>query len=348
MLKKLAQFSLDRSTLVLLLLICGCAFRGQTPALEAYFDNSGREDAPSGGVRMVPVSTPGGAYRVWTKRTGNNDSIKVLLLHGGPGATHEYLEAFDSFFPGAAIEYYYYDQLGSFYSDQPDNPDLWELDRFVEEVEQVRRALGLDRDNFYLYGHSCGGLLAIEYALRYQQNLKGLIISNMMASCPAYDQYAKTVLAEQIDPAALSEIRALEAAEDYGNPRYMELLIPHHYERHFVRMPHEEWPEPITRTFRHLNPAIYITMQGPSELGISGKLENWDRTDRLGEIKVPTLVIGARYDTMDPAHMKWMARQFPRGRFLYCPNGSHCAIYDDQQFYMQGLIEFLRDVDAQD
>jgi proline iminopeptidase len=110
---------------------------------------------------------------------------RALLLHGGPGVTHEYLEAFDSYLPGAGIEYYYYDQLGSYYSDQPNEPELWELPRFVEEVEQVRQALGLDRSNFYLYGQSWGGLLAMEYALKYGQNLKGLVISNMMSSIPS-------------------------------------------------------------------------------------------------------------------------------------------------------------------
>ena len=92
----------------------------------SYFDNTGRPDVLSGGVRMIPVSTPRGAFKVWTKRVGNNPRMKVLLLHGGPGATHEYLEAFDSYFPAAGIEYYYYDQLGSYYSDQPDLPELWE------------------------------------------------------------------------------------------------------------------------------------------------------------------------------------------------------------------------------
>lgn len=111
----------------------------------SYFDNSGRDDALSGGVKMIPVQTPKGAFHVWTKRIGNNPRIKVLLLHGGPGATHEYFEAFDSYFPGAGIEYYYYDQLGSAYSDQPEAPELWELPRFVEEVEQVSGERGLLR-----------------------------------------------------------------------------------------------------------------------------------------------------------------------------------------------------------
>ena len=114
----------------------------------AYFDSTGRDDVLSGGVKMIPIQTPKGAFRVWTKRVGNNPRIKVLLLHGGPGATHEYFEAFDSYLPKAGIEYYYYDQLGSAYSDQPDEPALWELPRFVDEVEQVRKALKLDKRQF--------------------------------------------------------------------------------------------------------------------------------------------------------------------------------------------------------
>lgn len=312
----------------------------------SYFDNAGRDDVLSGGVKLIPIETPSGTFRVWTKRVGNNPTIKVLLLHGGPGVSHEYLEAFDSYFPGAGIEYYYYDQLGSAYSDQPDAPELWDLPRFVDEVEQVRVALGLDASNFYLYGQSWGGILAIEYALAHQENLKGLIISNMMASIPAYNKYAEDVLMASMDPAVLNEIKALEAAEDYGNPRYMELLIEHHYVHHILRMPPDEWPDPVNRAFASLNYDIYIPMQGPSELGASGKLVDWDRTAELEQIEVPTLVIGAQYDTMDPDHMEWMASALPNGRYLYCPNGSHFAMYDDQEIYFEGLIEFLREVDA--
>jgi len=316
------------------------------PAASRYFDESGRDDVLSGGVKMIPIATPKGTFHVWTKRVGNNPRIKVLLLHGGPGMTHEYLEAFDSYFPGAGIEYYYYDQLGSYYSDQPEAPELWELPRFVDEVEQVRKALGLDASNFYLFGHSWGGMLAMEYALTHPQNLKGLIISNMMASIPAYNDYAKKVLKATMDPAVLAEIQKLDAAGDYSNPRYMGLLIPNHYVHHILRMPPEQWPDPVNRAFKHLNPAVYVPMQGPSELGASGKLVTWDRTADLGKIAVPTLVIGAQHDTMDPAHMEMMAKQIPKARYLYCPDGSHLAIYDDQKVYMAGILQFLRDVDA--
>jgi proline iminopeptidase len=319
---------------------------GADPASGGYLDYSGRDDVLSGGVKLIPVETPKGTFRVWTKRVGNSPRIKVLLLHGGPAATHEYFEAFDSHFPAAGIEYYYYDQLGSAYSDQPDEPELWEVPRFVDEVEQVRQALGLDRGDLYILGHSWGGILAIEYALKHQQHVKGLIISNMMASFPAYNEYASTVLMPAMDQSALEEIKRLEAAGRYDDPRYMELLIPHHYEQHVLRMPAGQWPDPVNRAFAHLNQKIYVPMQGPSELGGSGKLLNWDRTADLASIAVPTLVIGARYDTMDPAHMEMMAGKVQRGRYLFCPNGSHMAMYDDQRVYVDGVIQFLRDVDA--
>lgn len=317
---------------------------GKTSA-EEYLDYTGRDDVLSGGVKMIEISTPKGKFDVWTKRVGNNPDIKVLLLHGGPGATHEYFEVMDSYFPSANIEYYYYDQLGSYYSDQPEDSSLWKTERFVEEVEQVRQALGLNQDNFYLLGNSWGGLLAIEYALKYQQHLKGLIIGNMMASTEEYNKYADEVLGPQMDPEVLAQIRKFEANNEFDNPRYMELLHEHYYTKHILRMPMDEWPEPVLRSFEHVNPDVYVLMQGPSEFGLSGRLEDWDRTDDLPDITVPTLVVGAQYDTMDPEHMEWMASQVQNGRYLYCPNGSHLALYDDQKTFFDGVISFIRDVD---
>jgi proline iminopeptidase len=331
------------------LLPCMLAFSAAAaePARPAsYFDNTGREDAWQGGVRMIPIHTPAGDFRVWTKRVGNNPRIKVLILHGGPGSTHEAYEAFDSFLPAGGVEYYYYDQLGSAYSDQPaDMAPMLTIDRFVDEVEQVRTELGLDRENFYLYGHSWGGILAIEYALKHQQHLKGLVVSNMMSSVPAYNRYADDVLMPEMDPAALAEIKRLEAAGKFDDPRYMELLMPH-YERHVLRRPAAEWPEPMLRGFGKLNKKVYVPMQGPSELGASGLLVDWDRTADLAKVTVPTLVIGAKYDTMDPAWMRMMAGKFPRGDYLQLENGSHMAMYDDQQAYFAGLLQWLHKVDA--
>ncbi len=290
---------------------------------------------------MIPVGTPSGEFRVWTKRVGSNPDLKVLLLHGGPGATSELYECFDTWFPRAGLEYYYYDQLGSFRSDQPGDASLWDLTRFVEEVEQVRQALGLDRSNFVLLGQSWGGLLGMEYAATYQENLKGLVISNMMSSARRYNAYASDVLMPAMDQAALAEIKRFEAEAKTSDPRYEQLLMEHHYRWHVCRMPLDEWPEPVTRSLRHINPAIYVPMQGPSELGLSGTLEDWDRSADLPDIDVPALVIGAAHDTMDPGHLRWMSGQLPRGRYLHCPDGSHLAQFDDPAHYFPGLIDFL-------
>jgi proline iminopeptidase len=318
------------------------------PALTDYLDYSGLDDALSGGARTIPIVTPSGPYRVWTKRIGNNPDLKMLLLHGGPGSTHEYLEAFDSCLPAAGVEYYYYDQLGSGRSDKPDDETLWDLERYVDEVEQVRSALGLQRRNFVLYGQSWGGILAMEYALRHGQHLRGVVISNMMSSVPAYNAYAAEVLMPRMDQGKLAEIKGLEASGDVDNPLYMQLLTEQHYVHHVLRMPPDEWPDPVQRGLAHTNPVIYRRMQGPSELGISSDatLANWDRSVDLADIDVPALVIGAEHDTMDPSHMRMMAERLPRGRYLHCPNGSHLAMYDDQATYFAGLVDFLRELPA--
>lgn len=311
-----------------------------------YLINTGNEDQFMGGIKMIPIQTPSGEFKVWTKRTGNNPDIKVLLLHGGPGMTHEIYECFDGYFPEAEIEYYYYDQLGSYYSDQPDDLSLWDLPRFVEEVEQVRQALGLNKNNFYLYGQSWGGILAMEYALKYQNNLKGLVISNMMASIPEYMNYSDSVLAPKMDAEVLAEIMQYENAEDYANPRYLELVVEHYYTQHIIRFPTDSWPEPINRAFKHLNPDVYVTMQGPSEFGVKGDatLKDWDIRDQLHKIEVPTLVVGAEFDTMDPDHMRWIASEVKNGRYLHCPNGSHLCQFDDQKVFFEGLIQYILDV----
>ena len=311
--------------------------------LQQYFDTSSWDpaDVVSGGSRMIPIDTPRGAFRVWTRRVGANPDVKVLLLHGGPGATHELFECFDTHFPGAGVEYYYYDQLGSLRSDQPDEPSLWDLGRFVDEVEQVRLALGLDGSNFVLLGQSWGGLLAMEYALHHQEHLKGLVISNMMSSARLYNEYAEDVLMPAMDQAVLARIKAFEAEGTTDDAQYAALLMEHHYQLHVCRLPLPDWPDPVTRGLAHINPAVYVPMQGPSELGLSGTLEDWDRSADLSSIDVPTLVIGATHDTMDPAHMRWMAEQLPRGTYLHCPEGSHLSQYDDPDHYFPGLISYL-------
>ncbi len=310
--------------------------------LSHYFDYG--DSIEGAGVKLIPINTPAGEFKVWTKRFGNNPKIKILLLHGGPAMTHEYMECFETFFQREGFEFYEYDQLGSYYSDQPKDSSLWTIPRFVDEVEQVRKAIGADSSNFYVLGNSWGGILAMEYALKYQQHLKGLLVANMVASAPEYGKYADEVLAKQMDPETLKEIRALEAKKDFNNPRYMELLIPNYYNEHICRL--KEWPDALNRSLKHANNEIYTLMQGPSEFGISGRLANWDIKDRLKEIAIPTLMIGAKYDTMDPQAMEAQSTSVQKGRYLYCPNGSHLAMWDDQKVFMDGVIQFIKDVDT--
>ena len=295
------------------------------------------------GIKLIPIKTPKGTFNVWTKRFGNNPKIKILLLHGGPAMTHEYMECFETFFQREGFEFYEYDQLGSYYSDQPKDTTLWKTERFVEEVEQVRKAIGADQSNFYIVGNSWGGILGMEYALKYQKNMKALLVSNMVASAPEYGKYAQEVLSKQMDPKILDEIRAIEAKKDFANPRYMELLIPNFYHEHICRL--TNWPDALNRSFKHANNAIYTQMQGPSEFGISGLLANWDIKNRLKEIAIPTLMIGAKYDTMDPKAMEEQSKMVQHGEYLYCPNGSHLAMWDDQKIYMNGVISFIKKVD---
>jgi proline iminopeptidase len=279
-------------------------------------------------------------YRVWTKRFGNAP-IKVLLLHGGPAATHEYMECFESFFPQAGIEFYEYDQLGSYYSDQPQDQSLWKTERFVEEVEQVRKALGLDKDNFYLLGNSWGGLLAMEYALKYQDNLKGLIVANMTADFGKYAAYNAKLRAE-LPADVLAKLGEYESKGAYTDPAYQEMVVREYYGRHICTLP--EWPEPAARSFKHINQSVYAYMQGPSEFVPGGILKGWSVWDRLGDIRVPTLMVGAAHDTMNPAEMEEMSRLVQKGRYLFCPNGSHLAMWDDQEVFMNGVIGFIQDV----
>jgi len=289
------------------------------------------------GIRMLPVR--GGRYKVWTKTIGEGP-IKVLLLHGGPAACHDYLEAFESFLPPAGMQIIYYDQLGCGNSDSPDDPSLWTLPGFVEEVEEVRQGLGLDR--FVLFGHSWGGMLGIEYALKYQQHLRGLVISNMTAGVQAYLKHIAVLKDRLLSPADRAALDRFEAAKDYDNPGYMQLMMEKVYPQMVCRL--QPWPEPVTRSFGRMNAKIYAQMQGKSEFLVTGNLKDWERWDRLPEIKARALTIGAAHDEMDPDDMVRMARLMPNARSFVCPNGSHLCMWDDQAFYFEHLIGWLRTV----
>lgn len=211
------------------------------------------------------------------------------------------------------------------------------MPRFIEEVEQVRKALNLE--NFYLYGQSWGALLGMEYALNYGQNLKGLILSNMTASIESYEKHVAE-LRRALPAEVIEVLDKYEAAEDYQNPEYQAAMFGSVYAKHFCRLP--EFPEPVANTFQHLNHRIYNTMQGPNEFVFSGNPKDWDRWADLPKIETPTLIIGARHDTMSADDLQKMSGLIPNARLAICENGSHLTLYDDQDCYFQHLTKFLR------
>jgi proline iminopeptidase len=288
------------------------------------------------GVKMIPVV--GGKYKVWTKRIGSGP-IKVLLLHGGPGFSHDYLEAMESFLPQAGIEMIYYDQLGCGNSDHPDDPKLWTLPRYLEELEEVRIGLGLD--HFVLYGHSWGGMLAIEYALQHQKHLRGLVISNMTAGIQSVLTHL-AVIKKTLPAAVLTRLEELEVRAAYDTPEYEEIMMQHLYPQVICRI--QPWPEAVNRALSRMNTKIYNQMQGASEFVINGNMKDWERWDRLHEIKVSTLALGATHDEMDPADIRKMAALMPNAKAEICAGGSHLAMWDAQAEYFSHLLRFLNRV----
>lgn len=293
----------------------------------------------TGGCKMIQVD---GKYNVWTKKVGEG-KIKVLLLHGGPGFTHDYFECFEDFLPKEGIEFYYYDQLGCGNSDIPTDTSLWNVPRFVEEVEQVRKSLGLE--NFYLYGQSWGSMLAMSYLDKYQQHVKAAVLSNMTAGIQSYVAYTAKLKSRIFTPQDITTYDSLDKAKAYESPQFQDLVMNKLYTQVICRIPVANWPEPILRAFKKANLKIYNQMQGIDEFHVTGNFKDWEMWDRLPNIKVPTLVLGAVYDEMNPEDMKREGKLIPNSRTYLCPNGSHLAMYDDQQNYFTSLIGFLKDVE---
>jgi proline iminopeptidase len=291
----------------------------------------------TGGARTVQIS---GGHQVWAKSIAPRaDRIQVLTLHGGPGLPHFYFECFEDFLPQAGIGYWYYDQLGCGFSDQPKDTSLWQIARFRNEVEEVRRGLGLEK--VVLLGHSWGGLLAIEYALQHPERVAGLVISNMTASIASYLTYIAKLRSELPSQQA-RRLQELEAAHAYESPEYDKIVFDGLYKKHICRL--DPWPEPVDRAVRWLSNPVYQTMQGASEFEVTGTMKAWDRWDDIHRISCPALILGGRYDTMDPEDLREMSRRLPHSSTYICDKGSHLSMYDDQQAYFAALLPFLDSV----
>ncbi|MDJ1494794.1 proline iminopeptidase-family hydrolase [Cytophagaceae bacterium DM2B3-1] len=295
-------------------------------------DSSYQAKRNAQGVKMIQVA---GKYQVWTQKVGQG-KIKLLLLHGGPVNTHEYMENFPERLNPAEVEVYFYDQLGSYHSDQPGDSTLWHIDRFVEEVEQVRQGLGLK--DFYLLGHSWGGMLALEYAAKYGQHLKGLIVSNMGYRASSHNAYRRGLYSSIANS---HEVRSLlEQKQQGGNVPdsvIKQVISKRFEEQHVLRL--SQPPEPYDRNYQHIN------RKDQFRFALLNEMDQWDFSNRLALVQMPTLLLGAKYDFIPTGDYYQMSKRMRQSRVYICPEGSHFAMWDDSQHYFEALIRFFKDVE---
>lgn len=289
------------------------------------------------------ILTLDNGYHLFTRTVGEG-KINLLCLHGGPGGTHEEFEQFDKHLKELGVRVSMYDQLGSYFSDQPDFSDpkvrdkYLTFDYYIDEIEEVRQKLGLDQ--FYLLGHSWGGLIAQEYALKYGQHLKGLIIMSMIDNIAEYTVHVNQLRRETLSQAQVSYMEGIEAAEAFDDPEYQYLV--HILDSHFSMRNKEAAQK---RTGGHLATAVYNYFQGNNEFVMVGKLNGWDVRDRLHEIKTPTLLTFGDHDTMPLDTGRRMQQTLPNARFVLTPNSGHSHSRDNPAPFFQNLKTYLNDVE---
>jgi len=290
----------------------------------------------------VEAPIPFRGFETWTRVVGaGEDEGKrpVLCLHGGPGATHWYLEPLEAL-AGTGRRAVFYDQLGCGASSQPHDPSLWTVELFVDEVAAVRRALGLER--VHLFGNSWGGMLAMEVALTQPEWLASLVLASSPASIPQWVEETGRLRA-QLPEDVQATLTRHEQAGTTGSPEYEEACLVF-YRRHVCRL--DPWPECVTRTFAELSREVYETMNGPSEFHVTGTLREWSVVPRLGEIRVPALVVSGEHDEATPAISRTVHEGIPGSELVILDGCSHMAHVEQPERYVALLDEFLSRVES--
>jgi proline-specific peptidase len=278
------------------------------------------------------VDVTGG--KVWWRRYGEGDQMPVLILHGGPGSSSFYMEPLAERL-GRHRPAIVYDQLGCGRSDHPDDDDLWTVDRSVEELDEVRSALGLNR--CHLLGHSWGGWLAIDYMARQPSGIVKLVLASTSASIPQFMAEAQKLIDAMPEPYRTT-IQELGAREEYDNPDYLA-AVDVFYHLHLCRM--DPWPDAMRKGEKTSSTRPYQVMNGPTEFDVIGRLATWDRTADLGRIDVPTLITVGRYDEITPACAQTIHEGVRDSRVVLFENSAHAAHLEEGERYAQGVEEFL-------
>ncbi|HZO71946.1 MAG TPA: proline iminopeptidase-family hydrolase [Ktedonobacteraceae bacterium] len=281
---------------------------------------------------FVPVD----GYRVWYRIVGGgseHEHVPLLVLHGGPGAPHDYLSNLAAL-ASDTRRVIFYDQLGCGRSDQPDDTSLWRVERFVTELATMRQALGLER--LHILGQSWGGMLAIEYMLTQPQGVVSLVLSNTTPSIPLWVAEANRLRAE-LPPEVNATLLRHEEAGTTDSAEYLEAMDVF-YQRHVIRVPA---PDYVKHTMDNLS-KVYFFMNGPSEFHVIGPIKDWDRSDRLHEIQVPTLIISGRYDESTPTINDVLQRGIAGAQRVTLENSSHLSHVEEPELYMQTVQAFLQ------
>jgi len=276
------------------------------------------------------VEVPGG--RVWYRSVGDG-GIPLLCLHGGPGFTHFYLQDLERL--AVHRQVIFYDQLGCGNSDRPDDNSLWTVERFVEELARVRDALDLRR--LHLFGNSWGGMLAMQYVLDRKPDLVSLILCGSPASILRWIRECRELLDAQ--PLNVQEsIRRHEESGSTACPEYQAAILGF-FKQHVCRL--DPWPDGLDRSFAEAGFQVYGYMNGPSEFTVTGTLKSWDVTERLGEIRTPTLLIGGRHDECRPAHLEDMHRRIGGSELEIIEDASHLCFAEQPEKFMKTVEDFL-------
>ncbi len=283
-------------------------------------------------------------YKVWYRIVGEKEApgkLPLLCLHGGPGATHDYLEPLE-LMAATGRRVIFYDQLGVGNSDHPHNPALWTVPLFREELGVMRQELGLD--HVHILGQSWGGMLGMEYALTQPTGLASLIVADSPASMPQWVAEANR-LREELPAEVQATLLKHEAAGTTDDPAYEEAMMVF-YRRHVCRV--DPFPDYVARAFAHMaeTPEVYHTMNGPSEFHVIGTLKDWDITARLGEIRVPTLVVSGRYDEATPAIAETVHRGIKGSEWVLFEHSSHMPHVEETERFMAVLTTFLDRVET--
>ncbi len=281
-------------------------------------------------------------YKTWYRIVGDREKsgvLPLLCLHGGPGASWDYFEPLEAI-AATGRRVIFYDQLGGGNSDEPHDPSMYTVDLYVEEVAVVRRALGLER--VHILGQSWGGMLAMEYALTQPAGLVSLILADTAASLPQWVAEMRRLVTE-LPPEVQQTLRKHIEAGTTDSPEYKQAYRVFSL-RHICRL--DPRPDCWTRMASKPGDEVYHTMWGPSEIHVTGTLKDWDITSRLGEIRLPTLVLGGRYDEATPVLAETMHHGIPDSECVIFENSAHVPHIEETERYLQVLGRFLNRVEA--